>query len=270
MEHIATAQTTCTVVTQHPFCSGIWLPEARPAPHIFAYMQCYVLSLCMQRHPHRHREVETKAKREKEKKKDPNRFRRDIKPLPVGGGWMRARNSTSIKHIQLRNNTHTPNKSEKALGRNKQCLEGKRQRRAVSLPHSEILTLPLFPVWSPKSIFVCRTTFFARDEQKSRKTTSKQKSSSKQASTLLIQHPTQWITARHITHTLLLSLCLSSVVYLFSVLVPRLTTMTIATNQRTRKTPRGLIGLRFTDCNTGKAVPPLSCHRKWGQNTEYN
>lgn len=156
-----------------------------------------------------------KGKERERKKKDPNRFRGDIKPLPVGGGWMRARNSTSIKHIQLRNNTHTPNKSEKALGRNKQCLEGKRQRRAVSLPHSEILTLPLFPVWSPKSIFVCRTTFFTRDEQKSRRTTSKQKSSSKQASTLLIQHPTQWITARHITHTLLLSLCLSSVVYLF-------------------------------------------------------
>ncbi|PKK46382.1 hypothetical protein CI102_11058 [Trichoderma harzianum] len=100
-----------------------------------------------------------KGKERERKKKDPNRFRGDIKPLPVGGGWMRARNSTSIKHIQLRNNTHTPNKSEKALGRNKQCLEGKRQRRAVSLPHSEILTLPLFPVWSPKSFFVCRTTF---------------------------------------------------------------------------------------------------------------
>lgn len=125
----------------------------------------------------------------------------------------RARNSTGIKHIQLRNNTHTPNKSEKALGRIKQCLEGKRQGRAVSLPHSEILTLPLFPVWSPKSFFVCRTTFFLRgmSNRAEKQQASKSSSSSKQASTLLIQqvsHTSDNSTShrRLGTHTLSLSL----------------------------------------------------------------
>lgn len=171
-------------------------------------------------HAERHTHILHRQKETQKKKKGPQQVRGDIKPLPVGGrGWMRrARNSTGIKHIQLRNNTHTPKKSEKKrLVESSNAWKGKGKGRAVSLPHSEILTLPLFPVWSPKSFFVCRTTFFARDEQKSRNNKASKKSSSSrlQPCSHTVSHTTDnSMSHRRLgTHTLSLSASLLWCIY---------------------------------------------------------
>ncbi|KAL7908353.1 hypothetical protein GGI35DRAFT_59579 [Trichoderma velutinum] len=85
--------------------------------------------------------------KEREKKQGPNSFGEISCPCPWGGGGGPAFNRHKPP---LRNNTQTP-KKKKRLVETSNAWKGNAE---TGLASNLILTLPLFPVWSPKSVCV--------------------------------------------------------------------------------------------------------------------
>ncbi|KAL6797311.1 hypothetical protein GGI42DRAFT_91720 [Trichoderma sp. SZMC 28013] len=157
-----------------------------PSP-IFAYMQCYVLSLCMQR-----------DKRKGHKKKGTPTGSGRYQALARGGGGEeeRAKNSTGIKHKSLRSNTYTPKERKKTrFVETSNAWKGKGMgKTGLALP-SWILTLSLFPVGSPKSFFVSDNCAGWQKSKKPSKQAKQEAAGFNPAHT----YPTQRITVQHVT-----------------------------------------------------------------------